>query len=98
MIALREMDENDLKDLGIDHTISRKRIMDAAAPRVNKHVTFVKAIVFLGRKLYKQLLDFYNLIEILFLDYLSFVRYPINLTCLTCFQLLFYFTLFSFFS
>ena len=34
MVALREMDEDDLKSLGIDHTISRKRIMEAATPKV----------------------------------------------------------------
>ena len=34
MVALREMDEDDLKSLGIDHTISRKRIIEAATPKV----------------------------------------------------------------
>ena len=35
MIALREMDDNDLKDIGVDQTIYRKRIIDAVAPKVN---------------------------------------------------------------
>ncbi|XP_066923580.1 ankyrin repeat and SAM domain-containing protein 6-like [Clytia hemisphaerica] len=36
MIALREMDDNDLKDIGVDQTIYRKRIIDAVTPN-QKH-------------------------------------------------------------
>jgi len=46
MVALREMNDDDLKDLGVDATISRRRIIDAVDTKVffALHTIIVKII------------------------------------------------------